>query len=347
MRKYFFPNALDQSHNRTNYMQSKLKSIALAVLATASMFITASAQAQTFPDKPISLVVPFAAGGPTDVVARMIAIPMGKALGQTVLVENAVGAGGTIAATKVARATPNGHTIFLHHMGMATSPALYKKLSFDPLKDFEYIGQVVDVPMTLLARKDFPANNFPELLAYLKANGNKVSMANAGLGAVSHLCGLLFQSQIGIDLNTIPYKGTGPAMNDLLGGQVDLLCDQTTQTVPLIKENRVKVYGTTSLTRLAALPNVPTLNEQGLKGFEVKVWHGMYAPKGTPAAALDKINAALRAAMQDPTVVQRLADLSSDIPSADKMTAAGLKNHLEAEINKWSPVIKKAGIYAD
>jgi tripartite-type tricarboxylate transporter receptor subunit TctC len=293
------------------------------------------------------LVVPFAAGGPTDVVARMIAIPMGKALGQTVLVENAVGAGGTIGANKVAKAAPNGYTIFLHHMGMATSPALYKKLSFDPLKDFEYLGQVVDVPMTLLARKDFPAKDFPELLVYLKANGSKVSMANAGLGAVSHLCGLLFQSQIGIELNTIPYKGTGPAMNDLLGGQVDLLCDQTTQTVPLIKENRVKVYGTTSLTRLAALPNVPTLNEQGLKGFEVKVWHGMYAPKGTPAPVLDKINAALRSAMQDPMVVQRLADLSSDIPSADKMTAAGLKSHLEAEINKWGPVIKKAGIYAD
>jgi tripartite-type tricarboxylate transporter receptor subunit TctC len=328
-------------------MQSKLKSMALAVLATAAVFIAATAQAQTFPDKPISLIVPFAAGGPTDVVARMMAIPMGKALGQTVLVENAVGAGGTIAATKVARSTPNGYTIFLHHMGMATSPALYKKLSFDPLKDFEYIGQVVDVPMTLLARKDFPAANFPELLAYLKANGNKVSMANAGLGAVSHLCGLLFQSQIGIELNTIPYKGTGPAMNDLLGGQVDLLCDQTTQTVPLIKEGRVKVYGTTSLTRLAALPNVPTLHEQGLKGFEVKVWHGMYAPKGTPAPVLEKLNAALRTAMQDPTVVQRLADLSCDIPSADKLTAAGLKSHLEAEINKWGPVIKKAGIYAD
>ena len=327
-------------------MQSKLKSIALAVLAIAATMVT-SVQAQTFPDKPISLIVPFAAGGPTDVVARMIAIPMGKALGQTVLVENAVGAGGTIAATKVARATPNGHTIFLHHMGMATSPALYKKLSFDPLKDFEYIGQVVDVPMTLLARKDFPANNFPELLTYLKANGNKVSMANAGLGAVSHLCGLLFQSQIGIELNTIPYKGTGPAMNDLLGGQVDLLCDQTTQTVPLIKESRVKVYGTTSLTRLAALPNVPTLHEQGLKGFEVKVWHGMYAPKGTPPAVLDKVGVALRAAMQDPTVKQRLTDLSSDIVSADKMTPAGLKNFLESETAKWGPVIKKAGIYAD
>jgi tripartite-type tricarboxylate transporter receptor subunit TctC len=328
-------------------MNSKIKTLTLAALAALSVGITATAQAQAFPDKPISLIVPFAAGGPTDVVARMIAIPMGKALGQTVLVENAVGAGGTIGANKVAHAAPNGYTIFLHHMGMATAPALYKKLPFDPLKDFEYIGQVVDVPMTLLARKDFPAKDVPELLAYLKTNGNKVSMANAGLGAVSHLCGLLFQSQIGIDLNTIPYKGTGPAMNDLLGGQVDLLCDQTTQTVPMIKENRIKAYGATTLTRLAALPNLPTLHEQGLKGFEVKVWHGMYAPKGTPAPVLDKINAALRSAMQDPQVVQRLADLSCDIPSVDKMTPAGLKTHLTAEINKWGPVIKKAGIYAD
>jgi tripartite-type tricarboxylate transporter receptor subunit TctC len=264
-----------------------------------------------------------------------------------VLVENVVGAGGTIGVTKVARAEPNGYTILLHHMGMATAPALYRKLNFDPLKDFEYIGQVVDVPMTLLARKDFPATTFPELMAYLKANGNKVSLANAGLGAVSHLCGLLFMSQIGIELNTIPYKGTGPAMNDLLGGQVDLLCDQTTQTVPMIKENRVKVFGVTSMTRLATLPNVPTLNEQGLKGFEVKVWHGMYAPKGTPAPVLEKINAAMRTAMKDPMVKQRLADLSSDIPSQDKMTPVGLKTHLEAEINKWGPVIKKAGIYAD
>ena len=232
-------------------------------------------------------------------------------------------------------------------MGMATAPALYKKLSFDPLKDFEYIGQVVDVPMTLLARKDFPANNFNELLAYIKTNKEKVSLANAGLGAVSHLCGLLFMSQVGVDLNTIPYTGTGPAINDLLGGQVDLLCDQTTQTVPMIKDGRVKVFGVTSLKRLSALPNVPTLDEQGLKGFEVKVWHGIYAPKGTPAPVLDKINAALHVAMRDPAVKQRLADLSSDIVPEDKMTPAALKSHLEAEINKWSPVIKKAGVYAD
>ncbi len=316
----------------------------VALLALASG--TVSAQA-AFPDKPITLIVPFAAGGPTDVVARMIAIPMGKSLGQSVVIENVVGAGDTIAATKTAKSAPNGYTIFIHHMGMATAPALYKKLSFDPLADFDYIGQVVDVPMTLLARKDFPATTFPELLSYLKTNKDKVSLANAGLGAVSHLCGLLFMSQIGVDLNTIPYKGTGPAMNDLLGGQVDLLCDQTTQTVPMIKENRIKVYGVTTLNRLAALPNVPTLDEQGLKGFEVKVWHGMYAARGTPKPVLDKINLALRAAMQDAGVKQRLSELSCDIAPLDKITPAGLKTHLEAEIAKWSPVIKKAGIYAD
>ncbi|MDD0809017.1 tripartite tricarboxylate transporter substrate-binding protein [Curvibacter sp. RS43] len=322
-----------------------LKRLALGTLAAACLLGTA--QAQTFPDKPITMLVPFAAGGPTDVVARMIAIPMGKALGQTVLVENAAGAGGTIAATKTARSAPNGYTIFLHHMGMSTAPALYKKLTFDPLKDFDYIGQVVDVPMTLLARKDLPANTLPELLSYIKANREKVTLANAGLGAVSHLCGLLFMSAIDTDLNTIPYKGTGPAMNDLLGGQVDLLCDQTTQTVPMIKEGRVKVFGVTTLKRLGALPNVPTLDEQGLKGFEVKVWHGMYAPKGTPPEVLKQLNAALRTALADPAVVKRLNELSSDVPPQDKITPEGLRTHLEAEINKWGPVIRKAGIYAD
>ena len=321
-----------------------LRSTALAAFLAATGL---PALAQGFPDKSITMVIPFAAGGPTDVVARMLAIPMGKTLGQSVVVENTVGAGGTIAATKVARATPNGYTIFLHHMGMSTAPALYRKLSFDPLKDFEYIGQVVDVPMTLLARKDFPASNLQELLTYVKANKDKVSLANAGLGAVSHLCGLLFMSSIGVDLTTVPYKGTGPAMNDLLGGQVDLLCDQTTQTVPMIQEGRVKVFGTTTLQRLSALPNVSTLDEQGLKGFEVKVWHGMYAPKGTPPDALQKLNAALRTALQDPVVVKRLEGLSSEIPPLDKISPQGLKSHLEAEIAKWGPVIRKAGVYAD
>jgi tripartite-type tricarboxylate transporter receptor subunit TctC len=319
----------------------------LKLVLTALTLACTAVQAQPYPNKPITLVVPFAAGGPTDVVARMMAIPMGKSLGQSVVVENVNGAGGTVGATKVARSAPNGYTIFLHHMGMSTSPALYKKLSFDPLTDFEYIGQVLDVPMTLIARKDIPANNLQELIAYIKANEKKVSLADAGLGAVSNLCGLMFKSAIGININTIPYKGTGPAMNDLLGGQVDILCDQTTQTVPMIKDGRVKVFGVTTLKRLAALPNVPTLDEQGLKGFEVKVWHGMYAPKGTPAPVLTQINTAMRAAMAEPSIVQRLVELSSDIPSADKMTPKGLEDHLKAEINKWGPVIRKAGVTAD
>ncbi|MCA3178063.1 MAG: tripartite tricarboxylate transporter substrate binding protein BugD [Burkholderiaceae bacterium] len=323
------------------------RSATTALVGTLSLAAAGHAFAQAYPDRPVTLVVPFAAGGPTDVVARMMSVPMAKSLGQQVVVENTVGAGGTIAATRVARAKPDGYTIFIHHMGMSTAPALYRKLNFDPLNDYEYVGQVVDVPMTLLARKDFPANTLPELLAYIKANKDKVTLANAGLGAVSHLCGLLFQSAIGVDMTTVPYKGTGPAMTDLLGGQVDLLCDQTTQTVPLIKEGRVKVFGVTVSKRLAALPNVPTLDEQGMKGFEVKVWHGMYAPKGTPAPVLEKINAALRAAMEDPTVKQRMVDLSADIVPPEKMTAAGLKTFLESEIAKWGPVIKKAGVFAD
>ncbi len=324
---------------------------ALRTLSTGLLCLAAgawvNAQAQSFPSRPVVMVVPFAAGGPTDVVARMLAVPMGKSLGQTVVVENTVGAGGTLATQRVARAPADGYTIFLHHMGMATAPALYRKLSFDPLKDFEYLGQVLDVPMTMLARKDFPANNLTELIAYVRANKEKVTLANAGLGAVSHLCGMLFMSTIGVDLTTVPYKGTGPAMTDLMGGQVDLLCDQTTQTVPIIRDGRVKVYGVTTLKRLAALANVPTLDEQGMKGFEVKVWHGLYAPKGTPREVLDKINGALRDALADPGIRQRLADLSSDIPSPDKITAAGLKTHLDAEIAKWGPVIQKAGVYAD
>ncbi|CAM3816770.1 Bug family tripartite tricarboxylate transporter substrate binding protein [Polynucleobacter antarcticus] len=303
----------------------------------------ASAQ-KDWPTKPIALVVPFAAGGPTDTIARLIAVPMGQALGQTVVVENTAGAGGTIASTKVARAAPDGYTIYIHHMGMATAQALYDKLPYDPMNSFEYIGQVADVPMVLLGKKDLPANNFKELEAYIKANGSKVTMANAGPGAVSQLCGLLFQSRMGVRLTNIPYKGTGPALTDLLGGQVDLLCDQTTQTIPYIKDGRVKAFGTTTMKRLPAIPNVPTLNEQGLKGFEVKVWHGVYAPKGTPQPILDKINAALKKALSSPDVVKRLQDANIDIAPMAKVSAKGLKDHLESEINVWGPVIRKANI---
>ncbi|HMS06038.1 MAG TPA: tripartite tricarboxylate transporter substrate binding protein BugD [Burkholderiaceae bacterium] len=328
---------------RMTSMFNNARRLLLATVAALAL----AAQAQTYPDKPVALVVPFAAGGPTDVVARLIAVPMGRALGQSVVGENTGGAGGPLAAQRIARSKPDGYTVLIHHMGMATAPALYRKLSFDPLKDFDYVGQVLDVPMTLLARKDFPARNLPELVSYLRANKEKVSLANAGLGAVSHLCGLLFMSQIGVELNTIPYKGTGPAMNDLLGGQVDLLCDQTTQTVQHIRAGTVKIYGVTTPKRLSVLADVPTLDEQGLKGFDVKVWHGMYVAKGTPKPVVDKLVAALQAAMQDPAVKTRLAELSSDIPSPDKLTPAGLETHLRAEIAKWGPVIKNAGIYAD
>jgi tripartite-type tricarboxylate transporter receptor subunit TctC len=324
-----------------------LRRVLTGIIAGSALLTAAAVQAQGYPNRPIALVVPFAAGGPTDVVARMLAVPLGKSLGTTVVVENTLGAGGTIAANRVARANPDGYTIFIHHMGMSTAPALYRKLPFDPLKDFEYIGQVLDVPMTLLARRDFPPNNLKELITYLRANREKVMLANAGLGAVSHLCGMLFQSTIGVDLTTVPYKGTGPAMTDLIGGQVDVLCDQTTQTVPIIKDNRVKVYGVTTTKRLAGLSNIPTLDEQGMKGFEVKVWHGLYAPKNTPKDALDKLNKALRDALNDPVIRQRMAELSSDIPPMDKVTPEGLRTHLEAEIAKWGPVIRKAGVYAD
>ena len=318
----------------------------IAAVVSASTLLgsnIASAQ-KDWPTKSIQLIVPFAAGGPTDSIARLIAVPMGQALGQTVVVENVPGAGGTIASTKVARAAPDGYTMYIHHMGMATANALYDKLPYDPMTSFDYIGQVADVPMVLLGKKDLPANNFKELEAYIKANGSKVTMANAGPGAVSQLCGLLFQSRLGIKLTNIPYKGTGPALTDLLGGQVDLLCDQTTQTIPYIKDGRVKAFGTTTMKRLPAISNVPTLNEQGLKGFEVKVWHGVYVPKGVPQPIQDKINAALKKALNTPDVQKRLNDSNIDIVPMDKVSSKGLKDHLEKEINVWGPVIRKANI---
>ncbi|QWD86525.1 tripartite tricarboxylate transporter substrate binding protein BugD [Polynucleobacter paludilacus] len=328
-------------------IHSSLFSGLFALVAATYGLIGTAIAADAYPNKPITLVVPFSAGGPTDAVARLIAVPMGKELGQTVIVENTVGAGGTIASTRVARAAPDGYILYLHHMGMATAPALYKKLPFDPMKDFEYIGQVVDVPMVLLGRKNFPANNFKELEAYIKVNKEKVTIANAGPGSVSQLCGLLLMSREGVELTTVPYKGTGPALTDLLGGQVDLLCDQTTQTVPYIKDNLVKAYGVTTLKRLPGLPSIPTLDEQGLKGFEVKAWHGLYAPKGTPPEVLARINKALKVALNNPEVKARLGESNIEVVPMSKVTSESLKTQLDSEINKWGPVIRKAGAYAD
>src|SRR5882724_4446531 len=261
----------------------------LGIIAGLMLLGVTTVGAQEYPNKVITMVVPFAAGGPTDTVARLIAQPMSKTLKQQVIVENVLGAGGTIAANRVAKAAPDGYTLLLHHIGHSTAPALYRKLPYDPINDFEPIGLVNEVPMTLVAKKDFPPKDLKELISYVKANKDKVNLANAGLGAASHLCGMLFMSAIQTELTTVPYNGTAPAMNDLLGGQVDLMCDQTTNTTSQIKAGKIKVYGVTTLKRVASLPKVPTLDDAGLKGFEVSVWHGLYAPKNTPKPVIDKL----------------------------------------------------------
>ncbi len=326
--------------NRRHTLAAALVTLGAAVAAPA-------VHAQAWPTKGITLVVPFAAGGPTDVMARTLAVSFAKTLGQSVVVENKVGAGGTIGAAHVAKSAPDGYTIFLHHNGMASSTALYRKLAFNPLTDFEYISQVADVPMTLLARKDFPAATLAELIANVKANKDKINLANAGLGAVSHLCGMLFQQALGVDLQTIPFAGTAPALNALLGGQVDLMCDQTTQTIPHIKAGSVRFYGVTTKQRIKALPDAPTLHEQGLADFEMVVWHGIYAPKGTPADALARLNGAVRAALKDPDVTKRFAELGAEIVPDAKQTPEGLQNWLKGEINRLGPLIRAAGKFAD
>ena len=319
----------------------------VAAIAALVLISGSAAGAQEYPTKVITMVVPFAAGGPTDTVARLIAQPMGKTLKQQVIVENVLGAGGTIAVNRVAKAAADGYTLLIHHIGMSTAPALYRKLPYDAINDFEPIGLINEVPMTLVAKKDFSAKDLKEFLAYLRANKDKVSYANAGIGAASHLCGMLFMSAIQTELTTVPYNGTGPAMNDLLGGQVDIMCDQTTNTTSQIKAEKIKVYGVTTRKRVASLPNVPTMDEAGLKGFEVSVWHGLYAPKGTPKPVIDKLTNALHVALKDDNVKLRFAELGTEPVAENRATPAALRAHLKAEIDKWSPIIKKAGAYAD
>jgi len=318
-----------------------------AAAAAGVLALTAPASGQDFPSKPIVLMVPFAAGGPTDTVARTLGQAMTKTLKQPIVVENVVGAGGSVAPTRLKSSAPDGYTLLLAHIGMSTAPALYRSLPFKPAEDFDYVGEVVDVPMTLLAKSGTPANDLRELLAYIKANKDKLSFANAGVGSASHLCGLLFLSAVEVELVTVPYKGTAPALNDLLGGQVDLLCDQTTNTTPYIKAGRVKAYGVTSKARLGTLPDLPTLAEAGVPGFEVVVWNAVYAPKGTPMPVLDKLVAALQAALDDATFVQKMNDLGGQVVSRDKATPEFLRNHLKDEIDRWTPIIRKAGVYAD
>jgi tripartite-type tricarboxylate transporter receptor subunit TctC len=305
------------------------------------------ATAQDYPNKPIVIVVPAAAGGPTDTLTRVLASSMSNAMKNQFLIENAGGAGGIIGINKAAKARPDGYTLMLYHIGMSTAPALYRKLPYDTLADFDYIGQVADVPMTLIAKKATPSANFPEFLAYIKANRDKVTYANAGIGSASYLCGLLFMTSIDAQFTQVPYKGTGPAMNDLIGGQTDFMCDQTTNTVPQIKSGNVKVYAVTTATRLASLPDVPTLDEQGVKGFDLVVWNGLFAPRGTPKAALDRLLTVMQTAVQDPAFKSRLAELGAEPVPLSKATPESLRTLLKSEIDKWTPIIRKSGVYAD
>jgi len=324
----------------------KKSSVSLIVAGFASLLAAGMASAQ-YPTRNVNMIVPYAAGGPTDTVARVLGQAMGKPLGQTVIVENKPSAGGILGPEQVKNAKPDGYTILIHHIGMATTPALYRQLRYNPLTDFEYIGLVNEVPMTIIANEKVPAKDLKEFLAYIKANKDKVTYANAGIGAASHLCGMLFMSAIQTDLLTVPYKGTGPAMNDLLGGQVTFMCDQTTSTTSQIKGGKVKVYGITAAQRVASLPDVPTLQEQGLKGGDVAIWHGLYAPKGTPKPVLDKLVSSMQAALKEDDVRKRFTELGAVTYGPEKQTPAALQAHLKAEIEKWAPLIKKAGVYAD
>ncbi len=318
-------------------------------LIATLLLATAGAALAEYPEKPVTIVVPFAAGGPTDKVARDLGDVLRKQLNQPVIIENVGGAGGTLGAAKVAKAAPDGYTVLLHHIGMATSPALYRKLPYDTLGDFEYIGMVNEVPMTLVGRSTLPASTMPELMKWIDANKGKINLANAGLGAASHLCGLLFQQAVKVDMTTVPYKGTAPAMTDLLGGQVDLMCDQTTNTTQQIEAGKVKAYAVTTAKRLTtpALAKLPTLDESGLKGFNVSIWHGMYAPKSTPKPVLDKLNNALRTALKDPEFIKRQEALGAVVVTDARTGGAEHKKFVEAEIAKWGPAIKAAGQYAD
>ena len=320
--------------------------VRLFVCALA-VFVASQAYAQDYPSKVITIIVPFAAGGPSDTIARLTAQTMGATLKTQLIVENVGGAGGTLGAARLAQAKPDGYTLLVHHIGHATAPALYRKLPYDAIRDFEPVGLINDGAMALVARKDFPAKNLKELLAYVKANKDKVNIANAGIGSASHLCGMLFMSAINTDLTTIPYKGTGPAMNDLLGGQVDFMCDQTTNNASQIKAGKINAYGITTAKRVAALPDIPTMSEAGMPNFTVSVWHAMYAPKGTPQPIIDKLSKALQEALKDPNLKQRFADLGSEPVAQNLATPDALRAHLKAEIDKWGPIIKKAGVFAD
>ena len=327
----------------------------LLILAAAATAIFANAQAQTFPgSKPVTIIVPYAAGGPTDRVARDLAEAMRKAMGGNAnfIVENVNGAGGTIGVTKVAKAAPDGHSLLLHHIGMAAAPALYRKLQYKPIDDFEFLGMINEVPMTLIGKPQLPANTYRDFENYIRANAGKLNIAHAGLGSASHLCGVMWQAAINSKdaMTTITFGGTAPAMNALVGGQVDVMCDQTTNTTGFIEAGRVKAFAVTTSKPLSGnkvLKDYPTLQEMGLKGFDLTVWHGLYAPKGTPPAVLTQLNTALKSALKDPEFIKKQEALGAVIINDKRNDPAGHKAFVTAEIAKIKPVIEAAGKFAD
>ena len=319
----------------------------VAGIAAGTLLTASTAFAQTYPERQITMVVPFSAGGPTDTVGRLIAEKMSADLGQQIIVENVGGAGGTLGAGQVASAEADGYTILLHHIGMATSATLYRNLAYNPLEAFEYVGLVTEVPMTIVARKDLEPTDFASLVTYVKENADTITMANAGIGAASHLCGMLFMQALEAPIVTVPYKGTGPAMTELLGGQIDIMCDQTTNTTEQIKGGTIKAYAVTTPARLDIFPDLPTVSEGGFPGLEVSVWHGLYAPKGTPAEVTARLSQSLQVALADPEIAAKLGELgTAPSPTADASPEA-LKAKLEAEIARWKPIIETAGVYAD
>jgi tripartite-type tricarboxylate transporter receptor subunit TctC len=325
------------------------KLISFALAATAAFTVSA----QDFPSKPITFVVPFAAGGPTDTVARQLAETMRKHLNNaTIIVENAAGAGGTIGATKVARANPDGHTLLVWHIGMASTAGLYRKLAYKPLEDFEYLGMINDVPMTLVGSPKLPANTYRDFENYIRANGGKLNLAHAGLGSASHLCGLMWQYAVKLDksMATIAYRGTAPAMNDLIAGTVDVMCDQTTNTTSQIEAGRIKAFAVTTPKPMSDHPllkHYPSLQEMGLRGFNLTIWHGLYAPKGTPAAVNKKLNDALVASLKDPEFINKQKALGAIVVTDNRVTPAGHKAFVAKQITDLKTVIDAAGQYAD
>jgi tripartite-type tricarboxylate transporter receptor subunit TctC len=320
--------------------------IFLALACTGSVVATCAA-ADEFPAKPVSLMMPYAAGGPGDTITRIIGQGMSKVLGQQFLVENVAGAGGTIGTAKVAAAAPDGHSLLVMHFGHAANAAFYPNLRYDPIRDFEPIGMVAESPMAFVARKDFPAGNFKEFVANVIAGKEKVTNGHAGLGSASHLCSLLFLNAIETTVTTLPYKGSAPAMNDLVGGELDFMCDQTLSILPPARAGKIKAYAATTKARIGAAPDLPTAAEAGLPGFEITVWFGMYAPKDTPKPVIDKLSAALQEALKDPEVKSRLANSGAETVATERAHPEALRAHLKSEIDKWVPIIKKAGVQAE